>query len=133
MKALKNTCIIDDDPLFVFGMKILIKQLGNFGDLMICENGEEAIECLSELIDTKKDLPNVIFLDINMPIMDGWEFLEGFQKIPFEARKNVAIYIVSSSIDSRDLERTKKIDLVNGYILKPITPEDLSSVLEEVA
>ena len=64
-----------------------------------------------------------------MPIMDGWEFLEELSKIPSNKLKKTTIYIISSSVDPRDLEKVKNYKAVNNYILKPITPTDLETVL----
>lgn len=98
--------------------------------VLVFNNGQEAIDGLQELTDRGDVLPSVIFLDLNMPIMNGWEFLETFTKTPNHNVGDVTVYIISSSIDPRDLERVKNYEVVNNYILKPVTPKDLKSVLE---
>lgn len=133
MKTLKNTCIIDDDPIFVFGTKRMMKQLNFSEDILVYENGQDAILNLRKMIDDDIPLPSVIFLDLNMPIMNGWEFLDDFAKIPNSKREHVIVYIVSSSIDPRDIERVEKYNTVNKYMIKPVTAEDLERVLQEVA
>ncbi|MGB3145956.1 MAG: response regulator, partial [Maribacter sp.] len=87
---------------------------------------------LSELSKVEGILPEVIFLDLNMPIMNGWEFLEEFEKLPNHNLKKAIIYIISSSVDPRDLERFKNYRQVNNYILKPITPNDLEAVITAI-
>lgn len=133
MKTLKNTCIIDDDPIFVFGTKRMMKQINFSEDILVYENGQDAILNLKKMVDDGIPLPAVIFLDLNMPIMNGWEFLDDFVKIPNPNREHVVVYIVSSSIDPRDIERVEKYRTVNKYMIKPVTPEDLQKILEEVA
>jgi len=81
-------------------------------------------------VESDKNFPSVIFLDLNMPIMNGWEFLDHFSSIDHPKKNQLIIYIISSSIDPRDLERVKDYELVHNYILKPVTPKDLSTVME---
>lgn len=101
----------------------------NFCDaVLVYNNGQEALEGLAELTEKGEVLPCVIFLDLNMPIMNGWEFLDSFTKIPNNNTGDIIVYIISSSIDPRDLEKVKNYKIVNNYLLKPITPKDLEGV-----
>jgi CheY-like chemotaxis protein len=87
-------------------------------------NGQEAIDYFlapeNQHIDV---LPDVIFLDINMPVMNGWNFLEAFDKIFFSLPKKILIYVVSSSVDESDMERSKSFMSVTDYVIKPINKE----------
>ena len=131
MKKIDIACIIDDDPIFVFGVKKMMK-LANFCEsLMIFKNGEEALNNLTAIIDAGKKIPDVILLDLNMPIMDGWQFLDEFTKI--ESHKLITVYIVSSSIDPRDRNRVKDYENVSNFIVKPISLESLINISEEVS
>lgn len=123
-------CIIDDDPIFIFGSKILLRNNNFAADFLICQNGKEALEVLVPLIESEQECPEVIFLDLNMPIMDGWEFLEEFGKLP--EKKDVRIYILSSSVDSRDMERAKNYSMVNGFIAKPLTNVKIKELSQEI-
>ena len=129
MKKIKSTCIIDDDPIFIYGTKRIMNEVNFSENIIVFNNGQDAIDGLNEMTNRNEDLPSVIFLDLNMPIMNGWEFLEDFVKIPNHNREKVTVYIISSSVDPRDLERIKNYKVVNNYILKPLSPEDLESVL----
>ncbi|SFW53387.1 response regulator [Cellulophaga fucicola] len=133
MNKIHSACIIDDDPIFVYGTKRIMKDVDFCEEIHVFENGLDAIEELNRLRVAKEKLPKLIFLDLNMPIMNGWEFLDDFQKIPRHIREGVIIYIISSSIDPRDIERVKTYDIVSDYILKPVTPKDLQNLLEELA
>ncbi len=129
MSNVRICCIIDDDPIFIYGTKRIMKEV-NFSDTILeYNNGQEALEELSQRSQAKELMPEVIFLDLNMPIMNGWEFLEEFEKLPIQNEKRIIIYIVSSSVDPRDLECVKDFKQVDKYILKPITPNDLEAVL----
>ncbi|MEP2278643.1 response regulator [Maribacter sp.] len=129
MKKVDICCIIDDDPIFVYGTKRIIKEVDFAKNVIVYPNGQDALEGLLERSKNKEEIPDVIFLDLNMPIMNGWEFLDEFQKFPNNKAKKILIYIISSSVDPRDLERVKNYDQVDTYILKPITPDDLSKIL----
>ena len=121
-------CIIDDDPSVVFGTK-KIMELANFSSsIMVFHNGHEALQNLKPIIEKGENIPEVILLDLNMPIMDGWEFLDEFIEIP--TSKQITIYIVTSSVDPADSKRAEKYDNVSNYLVKPIRSEDLKSILE---
>ena len=122
-----HTYIIDDDPVFIFGLKFLLN-IENFAQqIKTFPNGEEAI---AELQKTKK-LPEIIFLDLNMPVMDGWEFLDWF--VLQEKLAPIAIYVTSSSIDPRDLDRVKKYGAkIRGYLYKPLHKEQIDNIRKDV-
>lgn len=128
--TINTICIIDDDPIFVFGSKILLRNNSFASDYLVCQNGQEALDTIIPLIESEERLPEVIFLDLNMPIMDGWEFLDEFGKISRE--RGIRIYILSSSVDSRDIERAKKYDMVNGFIAKPLTDVKIKELAQEI-
>ncbi|MGB5229057.1 MAG: response regulator [Eudoraea sp.] len=131
MKKFENVCIIDDDPILIYGIKRLMKEV-NFGDdILVYNNGKDAINGLRLNLEEGKKLPSIIFLDLNMPIMNGWDFLEDFCKIGESELKNTTIYIISSSVDPRDLIRIKGCPIVKNYILKPVTAKDLAAIQKE--
>lgn len=130
MKKVDIACIIDDDPIFVFGVKKIMKLIDFCESLMLFTNGEEALNNLKMIISANEKLPDVILLDLNMPILDGWQFLDEFTKIRCE--KKIIIYLVSSSVDPEDLLKAKSYDLVSDYIVKPITIEKLENMLRDL-
>jgi len=128
--TINTACIIDDDPIFIFGSKILLRNNGFASHYLICQNGKEALDVITPLIESEEGLPEVIFLDLNMPIMDGWEFLDEFGKISLKSE--IRIYILSSSVDSRDIERAKKYSMVDGFIAKPLTDVKIKELAQEI-
>ncbi len=125
MKKFNLACLVDDDEIFVFGAKRII-ELSNFCDnLMIFPNGKEALD----YIKAEKNVPDVVLLDLNMPIMDGWEFLDEITKI--ERLEPILIYIISSSISPLDIERAKTYEVVSKYIIKPISKGKLMEIMNE--
>ncbi|MCK8524183.1 response regulator [Aquimarina sp. D1M17] len=123
---IESVCIIDDDSIYInLVSKIIeIKRLSE--SVMVFNNGKEALDFFQASIQETKtvDVPQVIFLDLNMPVMDGWEFLTEFSKIKNELQDKIDLYVVSSSIDDRDINRAKAIDVVSDYITKPLQSED---------
>lgn len=130
MKQEFTICIIDDDDIYQFMIKRIIKSNVMAKKVLTFSDGEEAIDflvtnkCINDL------LPDVIFLDINMPIMDGWQFLEQYVKIRPSFGKKITVYMVSSSVDPRDLERAHRISDVSDYLVKPITGEKLKEIID---
>lgn len=123
----KTVCIIDDDPIFVYGTKILMNVNSSFcSNILVYEDGKEALTNLSSIIRSGEKCPEVIFLDLNMPIMNGWQFLDEFIKL--DIKDKPTIFIVSSSIDSRDFEKAKEYEIVKDFIVKPLSQPILESL-----
>ncbi|MDB9721372.1 response regulator [Winogradskyella sp.] len=130
MSKIDIACIIDDDPIFIFGAKRMMELADFCESFMIFKNGREALNALAPLLISGNDIPEVILLDINMPIMDGWQFLDEFTQI--ETHKLITIYIVSSSIDPADMNRVDDYKSVTNYIIKPISMEVLRQIMLEM-
>lgn len=125
---LNTVCIIDDDPIFVYGTKVLLNYNSSFcSNIIVFENGEEALDDLKFMAKTNKELPEIIFLDLNMPIMNGWEFLDELKKL--DLKKKIGVYIVSSSLDKMDEEKSREYDMVIDFISKPLTTNKLQQLL----
>lgn len=105
-------------------------------NLLVYKNGKEALDYFKDTMEGATDeekLPDIIFLDLNMPVMDGWEFLNEFIKIKNHLNKKITLYVVSSSIDPRDLERAKSFNLVTDYLIKPIELKKFEKIFEKTA
>lgn len=123
-------CIVDDDDVYIYGIKKMLQRNPLCKELKVFNNGEEALEFFKDLTQHPKDIPDIIILDINMPIMDGWEFLDGFIPLRPKLGKEVLVYMVSSSIDMHDIEKAKSISEVSDYIVKPITEDKLADLFK---
>tara|TARA_R110000868_G_scaffold20682_3_gene87186 strand:- start:9297 stop:9719 length:423 start_codon:yes stop_codon:yes gene_type:complete len=130
--SIDTICLIDDDPIFVFGTKVILNNNSLFcSSILVFENGREALDSLTALLKSENKIPEVIFLDLNMPIMDGWEFLDELCKIP-DINLKTKVYILSSSISSRDIAKSQEYEIVKDFISKPLTEERFSALLEEI-
>lgn len=128
-------CIIDDDKIYVNLVKKIIEIKKLSENLLIYKNGKEALDYFKENLGnlSEEKLPDIIFLDLNMPVMDGWEFLNEFIKIKNNFNKKITLYVVSSSIDPRDLERAKSFSLVTDYLIKPIELKKFEKIFQKNA
>ena len=124
----KITYVIDDDKLSIRLMSMLISKKKFCEEIVSFCNAELALETLKINCNTPQTLPDVILLDLNMPILDGWQFLDEFSLLPLE--KDISIFIVTSSIDPSDIEMAKNYKMVKSYIMKPITAQKLEEATQ---
>lgn len=121
MKRVYRTCLlIDDSPLHNWINNKVIKKSGFASEIIISERPEEALILLRD----EKIKPDIIFLDIKMPIMDGFEFLKEYEKLAID-KSQTSIVILSSSVNPVDIERAKSNKYVTKFIGKALSEEDL--------
>lgn len=132
MKKFYNICVIDDDLIYQYTITKTIKVYGLAKEILVFSDGEEAMEFFISNLDSSENLPDIILLDINMPIMDGFQFMEEYIKIKPRVGKKIVIYMVSSSVDTEDIEKAKRISEISDYIIKPIKPGELVSIVSSL-
>lgn len=120
--------IVDDDPVYVFSLQKMIKINKYSNSVINFQNGLEAINRLKADIELNDTLPDLILLDINMPVMDGWQFLEEFAQNKELVANNITIHMVSSSIEDGDRQRALSHAHIKQYISKPITLTKLAEI-----
>ena len=130
---ISKVCVIDDDKLYVSLITMLIKKNHFAEEILVFQNGQEALEYFEENIDNQnEELPEVILLDLNMPIMNGWEFLEAIQPYLNKLLKsNVKLNVVSSTINPDEVSRAEKHGIVHHFINKPISKEAIFKIFEK--
>ncbi len=127
---LSKAGIIDDDQIYQLVMKRTIEQTGLVKSILQFYDGEEAIGYFREMYEVIEALPELILLDINMPYMNGWQFLDEFIKIDFKKEYKLTIFIVTSSSTAEDMNKAKQYSVVTGYHVKPITKSKFEEMMQ---
>lgn len=130
-KKLKNVLLIDDSESDNFYHARKIRKMGITDNIQICYSGAEALEYLKSELEGVHPQPTLIFLDINMPGMNGWEFLEEYEKLEVAQQGEIVLTMLSNSIDIRDEEKAGRHKSVRGYSSKPLSEEYLTSILAD--
>lgn len=126
-------CLIDDDNVHAFVVENMLKKNPASPQLIVFGDGSIALDYFKANCANADKLPDVIFLDINMPVLNGWGFLEEFAKIKSSFPKKVTIYMVSSSNNPHDMEKAKTYTDVSDYITKPISINQYYSIFKPEA
>ncbi|MCM8571071.1 response regulator [Gramella jeungdoensis] len=121
--------VVDDDDIFQFMVKRSIKALDQNIEVITYTDGQEAINGLKKDCKTCH-IPDIILLDINMPIMDGWQFLDFYDQLKYKIDKDISIYIVSSSANPEDIHKAREMNDLSGYITKPMSRNELKNIIE---
>lgn len=123
-----NLLVIDDDDINIFIIKKIVEKTGYNVEMTAKSNGQLAIDHLNNAIKTNATLPQLILVDINMPVLNGWEFIEAFETIACPVKPD--IYMLSSSVYENDIEKAKSYKDVNGFISKPLSIDRLIELLK---
>lgn len=126
-----HTLLIDDDTIGIFLTERLLKREAFSDKIGSFASAPEALTFLRQA--EPEQLPRVIFLDLNMPVMDGWEFLEALGPLEEQLRGRCHIYILTSSLAQSDTDRAQEFDLVTGLIHKPIDDAQINAVRAQLA
>ena len=122
----KNVLLIDDDQISNFINSKVLSRAGIVKELHTAMNGKDALDQINK--SHIKWLPDVIFVDLNMPVMDGFQFIEAFSKLDHSKTDNVKIIIVTSSEDPEDMKRARSLG-VKDYLVKPMKEADILRIL----
>jgi len=131
-KTISSALIIDDNQVYVYTFKKLSQLRNLCSNLMGFYYAGEAITFLADPAN-RENLPDVIFLDIYMPQMDGWEFLYAFREIKPQLGKNIIIFMVTSSINHLDMERAKTFPEIIEYFVKPSNEQEMTAIYKKAA
>lgn len=124
--------IIDDDDIYRYTIQRIIRDLNISNKNLVFTGGEQALDYLCGHMDTASELPDVLLLDVNMPVMDGFEFMQEYEKLVSHLAKNIVIFMISSSVNPDDVDRAKSIQRITDYIVKPIEPGKLLRIISEL-
>lgn len=122
-----NLLVIDDDEINIFIIKKIVAKTGYNVEMVSKNNGQLAIDYLTEVANNGSNFPHLMLIDINMPILNGWEFLEAYQKLNSPQKSDM--YMLSSSVYENDIEKAKTYKSIKGFISKPLSIERLTELL----
>jgi CheY-like chemotaxis protein len=127
---MRKVFIIDDDPIHQKIAQIMLNKHNLFDEYTSYTEAIHALEFLDEHKAVSEDLPDVILLDLNMPVINGWDFLDRYDQLVPGLKKISDIYIVSSSVDQNDKQRSTSYQYVKGFVSKPISSAMLVALLK---
>lgn len=131
MPKLRCMLLVDDDSTTNYLNRKLLEKLDVTDQVMVALNGQEALQILAaECTEASATCPTLIFLDVNMPVMDGFGFLLAYQQLPLAKRHAVVIVMLTTSLHPRDLQRLEDLP-VSGFLSKPLSKEKVDTILKQ--
>ena len=127
MKKLGRVYIIDDDEVIIYLTNKLIASVDFCETVETFLEAELALEQLKTCLETGNNIPDAILFDLNMPVMNGWQFIEAFQKLP--GAKSIPCFVFTTSIDAADKNKALKYKIIKDFITKPLTHQKLDKIL----
>ncbi|MFN0291817.1 response regulator [Pedobacter helvus] len=125
-----NLLVIDDDDINIFIISKIVEKTGYDVEICAKHNGQLAIDYIKDLLSNNQPLPHLVLIDINMPILNGWEFIEAFEALNIPATNDM--YMLSSSVYENDIEKAKSYKSVKGFISKPLSIDRLKELLAAI-
>ncbi|WP_199118673.1 response regulator [Pedobacter sp. ASV28] len=125
-----NLLVIDDDDINIFIISKIVEKTGYDVEICAKHNGQLAIDYIKDLVENHEQLPQLVLVDINMPILNGWEFIEAFEALNLEVKNDM--YMLSSSVYENDIEKAKSYKSVKGFISKPLSIDRLKELIAAI-
>lgn len=123
--------LVDDDPAMNYVNDFFIKHYKYCDQVVVEQYPDDALEKMKIWAKTPSELPNLILLDLNMPVMSGYQLAQAFaDHIPSDLLSNIRVFILSSSDIAREIDQAMKLPFVKGYLPKPLTIEDLDKIFK---
>lgn len=128
MATYKSVMLVDDNEIDNIINEKIIEANSFAENILVFQTGQEALEYLKSHQDREEELPEIVFLDINMPIMDGFQFLEDFENFSEKVLDKCKIIMLSSSISPKDIDRAASSRFVKKYLNKPLNARYLEAI-----
>ena len=128
---LNSVLLIDDDEPTNFIAKMIVTKADLNENTQAIQSGVKALKYLQDENLSNYDIPDLIFLDINMPTMNGWEFLEEYKKLDIHKKKKIVLYMLTTSMNDDDQLRSEKIEHVDGFLIKPLTLKTYTEIVNK--
>lgn len=126
----KSVLLVDDDKICNFITESTLNRMGIAKEVHLALNGQEALDLFNSYFQGDVAVPDIIFLDLNMPIMDGFQFIDAFKKLDFPKKENILIVILTSSMNPSDIQKAKSLG-IDHYMTKPINEEKVLALLKD--
>ncbi|WGQ12365.1 response regulator [Pedobacter gandavensis] len=120
--------VIDDDDINIFIIKKIVEKTGFNVEMVAKTNGQMAIDYITMTLSLQEPLPHLVLIDINMPVLNGWEFLDAYGQLNLDQK--IDMYMLSSSVYENDIEKAKTYQSVKGFISKPLSIERLTELFK---
>lgn len=132
MAAISCTLLVDDDDTTNFLNQTLLRRMAISDQVLVAGNGQEALDLLHAHCElpTSPTCPALILLDMKMPIMNGFEFLQAYAQRPERENPTVVIIMLTTSLNPRDVQQMQGLPIA-GYLTKPLTRDKVNQVLQE--
>lgn len=130
MTPLPCVLLVDDDQTTNYLNRALLTRLGVSDQVLVAEDGEKALRDLRQhCMSPTPSCPVLILLDVNMPGMSGIEFLDHYRQLPLAEQRAIVIVMLTTSLHPRDVQRVEQLQLVSGFLAKPLTAEKVDALL----
>jgi CheY-like chemotaxis protein len=129
MEKLSSILLIDDDKTTNFLNRLLLEGLQVADKILVAQNGQEALRVIEQQCQ-ENNCPPLILLDVNMPVMNGFEFLEAYAPLKFASKESVVIVMLTTSLHPRDVARLQELS-IQGFMNKPLTKQMVQNLLQE--
>jgi len=135
MKKLRRILLIDDSEATNYMNQYFFEKLDACEKVDVATNGFEALKLLKEIKEENwsEEMPELILLDIKMPVMDGFEFLENYEKLPEKMRKSVITILLTTSMSQSDRNKANNFKSVHNFLNKPLTIDSVKEVLNKIS
>ncbi len=124
-----NFIVVDDSKLDCFIAEKIIKNTGKCESIRSFQQAKEALKYISETPAVPGSPGTVLLVDIQMPVMNGFEFVEAFEKLSADIQANYLVYVISSSINDNDIHQLQNYHSVKQFLNKPLTSNNLAAIL----
>ncbi|GAC1383734.1 MAG: response regulator [Hymenobacter sp.] len=130
MQKLTCALLVDDDQTTNYLNQLLLKRLAITDKLLVALNGQEALDLLQiHCREATDECPVLILLDVKMPVMDGFAFLEAYDRLPLPQKGAIIIVMLTTSLHPQDVQRVERLNIA-GYLTKPLTEGKINDVLK---
>lgn len=130
MKVLKKVLLIDDDYATNYLHELFLEESGRTEEILVAKSVDEALDIIRKCVE-EKSMPEIIFLDINLPARNGWEFIEEYESMINDRNLESLVVMLSTSENPKDLEKSKDYKLIKEYKIKPLSVEIINELVDK--